>query len=292
MKFHHEFTVPMGIDDAWRMVGDAEKLGARLPGTRLRHVISRDEARRVAVIDAETVGANGKAGLRGTVTVGLREKAAKETVVTLDTNLKLGATAASMGASRASAFGSQFVGNLSQGLADQARRRTGAGRTSTTPAAADAGEVPFVVTTPPGRWAAGGLRMTRPGSAGTASSAPEPSPSGRDATRETTSPAVGASGGAGTAASAPSSTAGEESRTRGTDTPGNAGADKPGHGPSAAGTAGSGTAGTAGTAGAPGGSGVASAAGRAREALRNPQVAAAAGLAAGALTTLAARRRR
>lgn len=158
------------MDDAWKMVGDVEKLSARIPGTRLRHVISRDDARRVTVIDAETVGANGSAGLRGTVTVSLRQgpsAARKETVVVLDTNVNLAAAAAAAGIGRASANSSQFLGTLSQTLADQLRARTAAGSGAGTAAPAgtemptDATQANYTVNTPPGNYAAGGLRFTK-----------------------------------------------------------------------------------------------------------------------------------
>lgn len=268
MKFHHEFTVPLGIDDAWRTLGDIERLGPYLPGTRLRQgpgnsfsgdtsfrmgpvsvkytgtgtVMSRDAARHIAVMEAKGVSADGRKSLRGTVTARLVEMGPKQTRVLLDTDVKLGAAAASMGAAKASQMGTQFLGNVSAGLADQLRRRA-AGSTPARPAADTAEDATFRATTPPGNLAAGGIHLTK-----------QPRATGDSETgRESAPPRKTGPHDAGQGASSQDTSERDESATR-----------------------------QAASAGAR----------RAREAMKNPQVAGAVGLAAGALATLASRRGR
>ena len=187
MRFHHEFMVPLSVDAAWRTRGDIENLGPYLPGTKLRRgpgdtfsgatsfrlgplavkytgtgaFTSKNDAERVAVMRAEGVSADGGGRAGGTVTARLVAVGTKETRVVLDTDLKFGAAAASMGAARASQFGGQFLGNVSANLADQLRRRVGDSQTATDVPPVDAGEASFEVTTPPGNLAAGGVRLTK-----------------------------------------------------------------------------------------------------------------------------------
>lgn len=187
MRFHHEFMVPLSVEDAWKALGDIENLGPYLPGTKLRQgpgdtfsgdtsfrlgplavkysgtgaFTSKNDAERVAVMQAQGVSADGSGRAGGTVTARLVAAGAKETRVMLDTDLKFGAAAASMGAAKASQFGSQFLGNVSANLADQLRKRVGDGSTKNEIPPVDAGEATFKVTTPPGNLAAGGVRLIK-----------------------------------------------------------------------------------------------------------------------------------
>lgn len=187
MRFHHEFMVPLSVEDAWKALGDIENLGPYLPGTKLRQgpgdtfsgdtsfrlgplavkysgtgaFTSKNDAERVAVMQAQGVSADGGDRAGGTVTARLVAAGPKETRVMLDTDLKFGAAAASMGAAKASQFGSQFLGNVSANLADQLRKRVGDGSTKNEIPPVDAGEATFKVTTPPGNLAAGGVTLIK-----------------------------------------------------------------------------------------------------------------------------------
>ncbi|MBN9620996.1 MAG: SRPBCC family protein, partial [Actinobacteria bacterium] len=114
MQLEHSFTVPVGIDEAWRILLDIERIGPCMPGAKIESVdgddftgsvkvklgpinltykgkasfVEKDEAAHRAVIDARGRAARGNGPAAAKVTADLAE-ADGTTTVTVVTELDI-----------------------------------------------------------------------------------------------------------------------------------------------------------------------------------------------------------
>lgn len=115
MQLHHEFVVPLGIEEAWEAFNDLERIGPAFPGAAVTGVqgddftgtakvklgpislqytgtgtfAERDAAGKRAVIEASGTDRRGNGTAGATITASLQEEGQDSTRVLLDTDLKI-----------------------------------------------------------------------------------------------------------------------------------------------------------------------------------------------------------
>lgn len=115
MQLHHEFVVPLGIEEAWEAFNDLERIGPAFPGAAVTGVqgddftgtakvklgpislqytgtgtfAERDAAGKRAVIEASGKDRRGNGTAGATITASLQEEGEGSTRVLLDTDLKI-----------------------------------------------------------------------------------------------------------------------------------------------------------------------------------------------------------
>ena len=163
MQLHHEFVVPLGIQEAWEAFNDLERIGPAFPGAAVTGVdgddfsgtakvklgpislqytgtgtfTSRDESGRRAVIEASGKDKRGNGTAAATITAALQEEGPASTRVLLDTELKI--------TGRPAQFGRGVIQDVGGKILDQfAANLTALLSTPETPADAEA----VVDTTP------------------------------------------------------------------------------------------------------------------------------------------------
>lgn len=167
MELEHSFTVPVGVDDAWRVLLDIERIAPCMPGATLDSVtgddftgsvkvrlgpigltykgkasfVEKDEAAHRAVIDARGKDSRGNGTAAAKVTATLQQEANATTVHVL-TDLNITGKPAQFGRGVMADVGNKLIGQFADCLA--------------------------------GKLAGGGDQMSQP--------APEPTPSGTETT--------------------------------------------------------------------------------------------------------------
>ncbi len=174
MDLHHEFVVPLGIEEAWEAFNDLSRIGPAFPGASVTGVdgddfsgaakvklgpislqymgtgtfLERDEAGKRAVIEASGQDRRGNGTAGATITAALKEEGPGQTRVLLDTQLRITGRPAQFGRGVIQEVGSkiidQFAKNLTTLLASGAsaglRQATPMGSVASPSAAAAAGE--------------------------------------------------------------------------------------------------------------------------------------------------------
>ena len=206
MELQHEFTVPVGVAQAWHVLMDLERIAPCMPGATLESVdgdeftgkvkvkvgpiqvtyngkgafAAKDEAARRAVIEATGKEARGSGTAKATITAQLLEDGAESTKVTVTTDLAITGRPAQFGRGVMVEVGNKLLGLFADCLADELGATPG-GSTESSPdveGAAPAAMVP--PTSPP-------TEDPSPVSGPSAFSAPTavPSPAARAATAST-----------------------------------------------------------------------------------------------------------
>ena len=142
MNLEHSFTVPVGIDEAWKILLDIELIGPCMPGAAIDSVdgddftgtvkvklgpigltykgkasfIEKDEAAHRAVIDARGRDARGNGTASAKVTATLTE-AGGSTTVNVDTNLDITGKPAQFGRGVMVDVGNKLIGQFADNLA-------------------------------------------------------------------------------------------------------------------------------------------------------------------------------
>ena len=142
MQLEHSFTVPVGIDDAWKILLDIERVGACMPGAVIDSIdgddftgtvkvklgpinlsykgkasfIEKDEAARRAVIDARGRDARGNGTAAAKVTATLTEDAGS-TKVQVNTDLDITGKPAQFGRGVMVDVGNKLLGQFADALA-------------------------------------------------------------------------------------------------------------------------------------------------------------------------------
>ena len=166
MQLEHSFTVPTGIDDAWRILLDIEQIGPCMPGAAIDSVdgddftgtvkvklgpinltykgkasfVEKDEAAHRAVIDARGRDARGNGTASAKVTATLSESGG-QTVVDVLTDLDITGKPAQFGRGVMVDVGNKLIGQFADSLADvirgdQAGTTAAAGKTGAAKSAA------------------------------------------------------------------------------------------------------------------------------------------------------------
>ncbi|MEU8664618.1 SRPBCC family protein, partial [Actinoplanes philippinensis] len=147
MKITNEFTVPIPIDQAWKLLTDLEAIAPCMPGAQLTGVdgevykgkvkikvgpvisdfagtaqfTTRDESTYHAVIDAKGRDARSAGNASATVSASLTPEAPSTTKVSVDTDLKISGKLAQFGSGMIKEVSAklltQFVANLEAKLA-------------------------------------------------------------------------------------------------------------------------------------------------------------------------------
>jgi uncharacterized protein len=142
MQLHHEFVVPLGIEEAWEAFNDLERIGPAFPGAAVTGVTgddftgtakvklgpislqytgtgrfaSRDAAGKRAVIEASGTDRRGNGTAGATITASLQAEGEGSTRVLLDTDLKITGRPAQFGRGVIQEVGgkilAQFAANL------------------------------------------------------------------------------------------------------------------------------------------------------------------------------------
>ncbi len=151
MQLEHSFSVPVGIDEAWRILLDIERIGPCMPGAAIDSVdgddftgtvkvklgpinltykgkasfIEKDEAAHRAVIDARGKDARGNGTAAAKVTARLTETGAATTTVSVQTDLDITGKPAQFGRGVMVDVGNKLIGQFadSAGRHDHGRRR-------------------------------------------------------------------------------------------------------------------------------------------------------------------------
>lgn len=142
MQLEHSFTVPVGIDDAWRILLDIERIGPCMPGAVIDSVhgddftgqvkvklgpinltykgkasfVEKDEAAHRAVIDARGRDARGNGTASAKVTATLRESGSA-TAVKVQTDLDITGKPAQFGRGVMVDVGNKLIGQFADCLA-------------------------------------------------------------------------------------------------------------------------------------------------------------------------------
>jgi carbon monoxide dehydrogenase subunit G len=145
MQLEHEFTVPMPIDTAWKILLDVERVAPCMPGATLESVTGDEMTGRVAVkvgpitvtyrgqarftdkneaehslvIDASGKEARGSGTARATVNARLHELDESTTRVVLDTNLTVTGRPAQFGRGVMVEVGNKLIGQFASCLAEE-----------------------------------------------------------------------------------------------------------------------------------------------------------------------------
>ncbi len=197
MQLEHSFTVPVGIDDAWRILLDIERVGPCMPGATIESVdgddftgsvrvklgpinltykgkasfVEKDEDAHRAVIEARGRDARGNGTAAAKVTANLAESGG-ETTVHVNTDLDITGKPAQFGRGVMVDVGNKLIGQFANCLAET----IGGGD----PAAQSAAQ-PSTETAAPG--ASGGATApstaapsTAPTATATGAAAPAPAP--------------------------------------------------------------------------------------------------------------------
>ncbi|HEY8302894.1 MAG TPA: SRPBCC family protein [Jatrophihabitans sp.] len=162
MQLEHSFTVPVGIDDAWKVLLDIERIAPCMPGAALDSVdgdnftgtvkvklgpigltykgkagfVEKDEAAHRAVINAQGRDARGNGTASAKVTATLTEHGA-ETQVDVVTDLDITGKPAQFGRGVMADVGNKLIGQFADCLAG---KLSGGGAATEQPAAAPAVE--------------------------------------------------------------------------------------------------------------------------------------------------------
>jgi carbon monoxide dehydrogenase subunit G len=144
MQLEHEFTVPVGVDDAWRVLLDIERIAPCLPGATVTSVdgdeftgnvkvkvgpitvayagsgrfLSKDDEKHVAVIEASGKETRGVGTARATVNATLYDDVPDTRVVAV-TDLAITGRPAQFGRSVLADVGAKLVGQFAACLAEQ-----------------------------------------------------------------------------------------------------------------------------------------------------------------------------
>jgi carbon monoxide dehydrogenase subunit G len=142
VNLEHSFTVPVGIDEAWKILLDIELIGPCMPGATIESVdgddftgavkvklgpigltykgkasfIEKDEAAHRAVIDARGRDARGNGTAAAKVTATLTEQA-ENTVVNVTTDLDITGKPAQFGRGVMVDVGNKLIGQFADNLA-------------------------------------------------------------------------------------------------------------------------------------------------------------------------------
>jgi carbon monoxide dehydrogenase subunit G len=143
VKLEHSFTVPVGIDEAWKILLDIERIGPCMPGAAIDSVdgddftgtvkvklgpigltykgkasfIEKDEAAHRAVIDARGRDARGNGTAAAKVTAVLTEQGGGETKVLVNTDLDITGKPAQFGRGVMVDVGNKLIGQFADQLA-------------------------------------------------------------------------------------------------------------------------------------------------------------------------------
>lgn len=163
MKLEHSFTVPVGIDEAWKILLDIERIGPCMPGATIESVdgddftgsvkvklgainltykgkasfVEKDEAAHRAVIDAKGRDSRGSGTAAAKVTAVLTEDAGATKVV-VETDLDLTGKVAQFGRGVMADVGNKLIGQFADCLATTITGDTPAADTAEAAAAAPA----------------------------------------------------------------------------------------------------------------------------------------------------------
>lgn len=167
MDLNHEFTVPVPVDNAWRILTDLERIAPCLPGAQLQEVegetyrgivkvkvgpiqaqfkgqasfIERDDAAHKAVLKGEGRDTGGKGNASALITAQLTANGADSTSVTVATDLTITGKVAQFGrgamADVSDKLLGQFVTNLNELISSGAVNST-TGATASPSTTADA----------------------------------------------------------------------------------------------------------------------------------------------------------
>ncbi|MDQ1696929.1 MAG: uncharacterized protein QOJ03_2282 [Frankiaceae bacterium] len=144
MKLEHEFTVPVPVDEAWKVLLDVERIAPCMPGATLLSVdgddftgsvkvkvgpiqvtykgkatfSTRDEATHRVVIEASGKEARGSGTASATVTAALLE-AGGSTNVSVETDLNVTGKPAQFGRGVMAEVGAKLIGQFSACLAEE-----------------------------------------------------------------------------------------------------------------------------------------------------------------------------
>jgi len=142
VKLEHSFTVPTGIDEAWKILLDIERIGPCMPGATIESVdgddftgsvkvklgainltykgkasfVEKDETAHRAVIDAKGRDSRGSGTAAAKVTAVLTEDAGSTTVV-VETDLDLTGKVAQFGRGVMADVGNKLIGQFADCLA-------------------------------------------------------------------------------------------------------------------------------------------------------------------------------
>ncbi|MFN2562212.1 MAG: SRPBCC family protein [Jatrophihabitans sp.] len=143
MQLEHSFSVPVGIDEAWRILLDIERIGPCMPGAAIDSVegddftgtvkvklgpinltykgkasfVEKDEAAHRAVIDARGKDARGNGTAAAKVTAVLTETGAARTTVKVNTDLDITGKPAQFGRGVMVDVGNKLIGQFADSLA-------------------------------------------------------------------------------------------------------------------------------------------------------------------------------
>lgn len=142
MKLEHSFTVPVGVDEAWKILLDIELIGPCMPGATIDSVdgddftgtvkvklgpigltykgkasfVEKDEAAHRAVIDARGRDARGNGTASARVTAVLSDQG-ESTLVEVDTELDITGKPAQFGRGVMVDVGNKLIGQFADNLA-------------------------------------------------------------------------------------------------------------------------------------------------------------------------------
>ena len=170
MDLNHEFTVPVPVGDAWRILTDVERIAPCLPGAKLEEstgdtysgfvkvkvgpiqaqfkgqasFLERDDVAYKAVLKGEGRDTTGKGNASALITAQLLEESPTSTKVTVTTDLNITGKVAQFGrgamADISNKLLDQFVENLNRIIAAGDTSATGDNATSTGAPSAPAAE--------------------------------------------------------------------------------------------------------------------------------------------------------
>jgi uncharacterized protein len=164
VQLEHSFSVPVGVDEAWRILLDIERIGPCMPGAAIDSVdgddftgtvkvklgpinltykgkasfVEKDEAAHRAVIDARGKDARGNGTAAATVTAVLTETGATSTTVRVNTDLDITGKPAQFGRGVMVDVGNKLIGQFADSLAGTITAGDGGASASAEPAAAAA----------------------------------------------------------------------------------------------------------------------------------------------------------
>jgi carbon monoxide dehydrogenase subunit G len=142
MQLEHSFTVPVGVEAAWKVLLDVEKIAPCMPGATLGEVdgdeftgtvkvklgpigltykgkarfTEKDVAARRAVIEASGKDARGSGTAKATVTTVLEEQSATSTRVVVQTDLNITGKPAQFGRGVMADVGNKLIGQFADCL--------------------------------------------------------------------------------------------------------------------------------------------------------------------------------
>jgi len=143
MNLEHSFTVPVGIDDAWKILLDIERIGPCMPGATIETVegddftgtvkvklgpimltykgkasfVEKDESAHRAVIDARGRDARGNGTASAKVTATLTDQGGGSTKVDVTTDLDITGKPAQFGRGVMVDVGNKLIGQFADSLA-------------------------------------------------------------------------------------------------------------------------------------------------------------------------------